>query len=316
MIAGRLKPTEQHRPRQNKTNTDLAGILHDTRDLIACQLRIVGSKESPVNIINKTDFAQAETLTKEQLFSLVCSESHRHEVIYQKRQPYEKVWTVYYCAKTIIEDWDCDFHKLGEQDDFFKLCAPMYDSWQWELVDPLQVCIDPQRQIHNLENGHHRSFVLSCLLLQNKVEFQDVPVLNTASLEFDRESDKAIEIALKPIEYLNQVFLGDLTPPIGAIPDTYRTKDRMLYDEKLNEATQLWMERKQSSPENILPSMNTKLRNTKFDMFQIEPDDRDTAIAAAFICDAILAKIQPTGSTFFMMFDAFLTIPPPYLLEV
>ena len=269
-----------------------------------------------MNIINKADFAKPETITKEQLFPLVCSAGHRHEVIYQTRKPYEIVWTVYYCGKTIVEDWNCDWIEMGKQDEFFRQCAPMYDDWQWELVDPLQVCIDPQKQLHNLENGHHRSFVLTCLLLQNKVAFQPVPVLNTAFLSFDRASDKPIEIALKPIEYLNCVFFENTTQPIGAIPDTYRRKDRKLYDEKLNTATLLWKQLRESSPENIFPSVTAKMKDTHFDMFQIEPDDREKAIAAAFICDAILAKIQATGKTIFVMFDPFLTIQPPYLVEV
>ena len=137
-----------------------------------------------MNITNKADFAASEHISIDKFFPLVCSEAHRHEVIWEKRASYERVWRVFDCSKTIIEDWNCDWLELGKHEAFFTQCQEMYDNWDYGLMEPLEVCISDKA--HNLENGHHRSFVLGSLILQKKVQFEPIPILNTATLTFDR----------------------------------------------------------------------------------------------------------------------------------
>ena len=89
-----------------------------------------------MNILNKTAFATPDHIEIEQFFPLVCSLSHRHDVIWEKRKPYEHVWRIFDCARVIIEDWNCNFAEMGTSDAFFDQCAAMFADWQWELVDP------------------------------------------------------------------------------------------------------------------------------------------------------------------------------------
>ena len=270
-----------------------------------------------MDIQNKVYFAQLEHLSLEQLFGLVCSELHRHEIIWQKRQRYEQVWNVFYCAKTILEDWHCDFLEMGKTDEFFVQCQAMYDNWDWELVDPLEVCINDRQ--HNLENGHHRSFVLSCLLLQNKVKFQPVPVLNLANLRFDTSSDKSIQISYSAREFLSFAKLSpeDRTP-IGEIPKRTRQHSRKLYDQKLDSAARIF-ETLFTAPPGEIPKIEGKLlggNTLRLDELVIGSRDRDIAISLAFLFDASLHGILAgRHKVFFLKLQrgVFISVRPPYI---
>ena len=265
-----------------------------------------------MNIINARDFAQLEHIDLSQFFSLICSDAHRHPVIWQKRQPYEVVWTVYHCAKTIFEDWNCDWSEMGKTDEFFVQCQEMYQEWDYKRMDPLEAGLTQRGNF--LKNGHHRSFVLGSLLLQDKVQFQPVPVLNVGKLIFDPSSDKTIEIKLTIPEFLGVKLESGL--PIGTIPATLRTANWERYKSQLTTATQIWKSIiKESPPPHCMRAKIEQVTNnlTSFDALAVEDDDRDIAIAAAFICDAINHQIQ-AEKTFFVLFDPTMVIHPPYLL--
>ena len=273
-----------------------------------------------MDIQNKVYFAQLEHLSLEQLFGLVCSELHQHEIIWQKRQRYEQVWNVFYCAKTILEDWHCDFLEMGKTDEFFVQCQAMYDNWDWELVDPLEVCINDRQ--HNLENGHHRSFVLSCLLLQNKVAFQPVPVLNTAKLCFDTSSDTSIQISYSAREFLRFAKLKEDRTPIGEIPKRTRQHSRKLYDQKLDSAARIF-DTLFTAPPGEIKKIEGKLLESgntlRFDELVIGSGDRDIAISLAFLFDASLHGILAGRHAVFFLKEqeggVAIEIPPPYIFS-
>ena len=162
-----------------------------------------------MNILNKADFATLEHISLDQFFPLICAESHRHETIWQNRPAYEIVWRVFDCAKKIIEDWD------------------------YSIMDPLHVEIAPPNILH-LENGHHRSFVLGCLLLQERINFEPIPVLNTAKLQFNTASDTSIRISYSADEFLQGSRLAIEEDPIGEIPSQMRLTNHKLYEKKTN----------------------------------------------------------------------------------
>ena len=265
-----------------------------------------------MNILNKDDFARPGTLNLEQFFTLECSPSHQHPVIWQKRQPYEIVWRVYHCAKTIVDDWHCDWLEMGKTDDFFTQCDRMYQEWDYNLMESLQVCVDDRS--HLLENGHHRSFVLGSLLLQGKVEFQPVPVLNTSLLTFNTTSEKSIEVQLSIPEFLAVKIAPGI--PIGTLPERLRMTNLDLYKSHLTAATEMWKERIKGSPppHSIRTKIENIINNLTHDVLIIDATDRQIALAAAFICDAIYHQIQ-AGNIFFAYFDPVLIIHPPYVMQ-
>ena len=281
-----------------------------------------------MNILNKSDFATPDHITIEQFFPLVCSESHRHPVIWQKRPAYEHVWRVFDCVKTIGEDWNFDFAEMGKSDDFFIQCQAMADDWQWELVDPLEV----ELQAGNLINGHHRSFVLGSLLLKNKVDFQPLPVLDLERLRFDLDSDTPIEVV-----YSAQEFLQYLKPTpggfsIGEIPHKLRLQNMDLYMEMLNKSAQTWkgLSKSENPADRFVRAKMDRVREDTlmFDSLIIEPADRVVAIAAAFLADAGVNNIETGKISFFSLkqnpnqvglsftpLSPTIKIPPPYLHE-
>ena len=281
-----------------------------------------------LNILNKKAFATLEHITIDQFFPLICSLSHRHEIIWRNRPVYEHVWRVFDCAKIISSDWDCNFLEMGKQDEFFIQCQDMYDNWDWELVDPLEVEV----QAGNLINGHHRSFVLGCLLLQEKVDFQPLPVLDLERLRFDLDSDTPIEVV-----YSAQEFLQYLKPTpggfsIGEIPHKLRLQNMDLYMEMLNKSAQTWkgLSKSENPADRFVRAKMDRVREDTlmFDSLIIEPADRVVAIAAAFLADAGVNNIETGKTSFFSInpnpnqvgvsftpFSPTIKIPPPYLHE-
>ena len=268
-----------------------------------------------MDIQNKSDFAKLEHISLEQFFPLICSESHRHAVIWQKRPAYEIIWRVFHCSRNIIEDWDCDFAEMGKQDEFFLQCAAMFADWQWDLVDPLKVEIAPPN-ILRLVNGHHRSFTLGCLLLTEKEQFRPLPVLNTAKLRFDPTSDVSILLAYSADEFLKFAKLSPEQPPIGEIPRRIRLTDRKLYEKTLTEASLVWRDLKKADPTgaHIHARLHVRENNLQFDEIVINAETEQVAIGAAFIADAALHKIQ-AGNIIFPFFNPTLEILPPYYLS-
>ena len=268
-----------------------------------------------MNILNKSDFAILEHITIEQFFPLICSDSHRHEIIWQQRKSYEIIWRVFHCAKTILEDWNCNFAEMGKSDEFFLQCQVMYDNWDYERMDPLIVEIAPPN-IFRLENGHHRSFVLGCILLQEKEQFRPLPVLNTAKLKFDTESDTSIQISYSAEEFLQWSRLANKGEPIGKIPSQLRLTDRKLYEKRLTEASLVWRDlmNQDATGAHIHAKLHVRDNNLQFDEIVIDAETEQVAIGAAFIADAAIHKIQ-AGDIIFPFFNPTLEILPPYYLS-
>ena len=268
-----------------------------------------------MDIQNKSDFAKLEHISLEQFFPLICSESHRHAVIWQKRPAYEIIWRVFHCARNIVSDWNCDFAEMGKQDEFFLQCAAMFSDWQWELVDPLSVEI-AHPNILRLVNGHHRSFTLGCLLLTEKEQFRPLPVLNEARLKFDTESNTSILLSYSPSEFLQFAKLSPEQRPIGEIPKNMRLTNRKRYDLTLIDAQELWRDKIKAEgidEARIKATLQCREDRLLFDDIVIVPSDESLAIAAAFVADAVLNKIQ-VGTVFWRMFSPSVIVNPPYIL--
>ena len=283
-----------------------------------------------MNILNKALFATPDHVSIDPFFSLSCSEAHRHDVIWQKRKPYEIVWRVFDCSKTIIEDWNSDFAEMGKHDEFFIQCASMFANWQWELVDPLEVEIEAG----NLINGHHRSFVLGCLLLQDKVDFQPIPVLDVGRLRFSMDSDISIEISYSAQEFLQYFKPIPGGVPIGEIPQKLRLQNIEEYMEMLNKSAQTWkgLSKSENPADRFVRAKMDRVRRDTFmfDSLIIEPADKVAALAAAFLADAGVNNIKTGKTSFFSInpnpnpnqvgvsftpFSPAIKIPPPYLHE-
>ena len=266
-------------------------------------------------IQNKSDFAELEHISLEQFFPLICSNEHRHAVIWQNRPNYEIIWRVFHCANTIREDWDCDFAEMGKSDDFFIQCQDMYDNWDWDLVDPLVVEIAPPN-ILRLVNGHHRSFTLGCLLLTEKEQFRPLPALNTAKLRFDPASDVSIFLAASAAEFLKFAKLSPEKAPIGEMPRKMRLNARKLYERKLTEASRVWRDltRQDATGAHIHAKLHVRDNNLQFDEIVIDAETEQVAIGAAFIADAAIHKIQ-AGDILIPLFSPCIKVKPPYIYE-
>ena len=266
-----------------------------------------------MEIQNKSLFAELQHISLDQFFPLICDKAHRHEIIWQKREKYEIIWRVFHCARTIIDDWDCNFLEMGTHDDFFKICDPMYQNWSFERMDPLLVELTPN--VHRLVNGHHRAFSLGCLLIQKKVDFQPIPVLNLAKLHFDTSSDTPIKISYSAEEFLAFSKLQAGGTPIGEVPQGIRLTDIKLYERILTDASQRWKDLISAAGFNhahIRARLHIRDNTLLFDDIVIEEADANTAIDAAFIADAVLNGIQ-AGTVFFPLFNPLVEIPPPYI---
>ena len=282
-----------------------------------------------MNILNKASFATLEHITIDQFFPLICSDSHRHEIIWQQRKSYEIIWRIFHCARTIVEDWNCDFAEMGKSDEFFLQCQDMYDNWDYERMDPLIVEIAPPN-ILRLENGHHRSFVFGCILLQEKVQFRPLPVLNTAKLQFNTASDTSIRISYSADEFLQCSRLAIEDDPLGEIPSQMRLKNRKVYDQKIADASLVWKNLSKQPTGLSIPPVRAKLlvrdNDLRFDAVIIEPDDHEIALAAAFLADAGANNIQAGNISFFSTeqmpnqrttlspFSPIIEIQPPYYI--
>ena len=255
-----------------------------------------------MEIKNKVDFASSETISMQQLFALSCSESHRHKIIWQKSQPQCAIWRVLECSRTILDDWDCDFKEMGKYDEFFIQCEQMYNNWRWDRMDPLVVEITPIA--HNLYNGHHRSFVLGCLLLQKKVNFQPIPVRNIATLAFDSTSETAILLDLSIPEFLKRVKLPFDPSPIGDFPRRLRCSDPCAYENRLFQGYQeldqlrakgLYLSFEMAisnfTQETEITSPEVSFENAfdkAVEYFVVSPSQSDLALTSAFIFDAAI----------------------------
>ena len=148
-----------------------------------------------------------------------------------------------------------------------------------------------------------------------KVQFEPIPILNTATLTFDPDSDKVIRLTVAPSEFLNIVKLpSDPTAPIGLIPKRLRLTDLKAYEQKVIEASETFKQSRLSKTPVIIDAQIEQIinANTSFDNLVIEAHHIDAALVLAFICDAIVSKLQ-FGNVIIPMLSQGIEIKPPYV---
>ena len=121
---------------------------------------------------------------------------------------------------------------------------------------------------------------------------------------------------MSSLEFLNVLKLtSEPTAPIGEIPSRIRLTDIKLYEQKVIEASEKYKEWHLSkNPPVIINAQIEQLINasTSFDNLVIESDHTETALAIAFICDAIVSKLK-FGKVIIPMLSQTIEINPPYV---
>lgn len=265
-----------------------------------------------MKILNRADFAKLAHISRETFFSLICARFHRHDVIFKRSKRTGIKWTISECANAIVNDWKCDWLEMGKLDDFFTQCKAMYEGWDYAKMEPLVVEITPHTDA--LINGHHRSFVLGSLLLQNKIEVQPIPVLNTANLSFT-QSDTAILISYSTEEFLTFSKLAPDQPTLGEFVRNVRTSHRELYEECLHICAQKWTDIQKYTDERAdYICAKLHIRDNKLDFYDIVIDEKDEALATimAFTADAALQGLT-VGDVQIPLFRPSVKVLPPYV---
>ena len=242
---------------------------------------------------------------------MICHPVHRHDIIFDKRTERTGItWTIRQCAEAIKKDWNCNWLEMGKTDDFFTQCNQMSREWDYEKMEPLLVEITPQTA--KLINGHHRSFVIGSLLLQNKLQFQPIPVLNTANLSFT-QANTPIKISYSAVEFLTFFRLADDKPTLGEFVRTVRTSHREFYEQLLLICAEKWKDIQNYTDERAdYISATIHVRDGTLDFYDIVIDSKDEALATmlAFLADAALRKI-PVGDVQIPIFNISVKIQPP-----
>lgn len=97
---------------------------------------------------------------------------------------------VYNMAKWVIDKHNCDFHaawaerRTSNADIWdWSECQPIYDNFSYEKMGTIELYqgtfTDKRQHVHKdffIIDGVHRCVALTCLLLQNKIEFQPISV--------------------------------------------------------------------------------------------------------------------------------------------
>ena len=265
-----------------------------------------------MNIINKSDFATLAHISRDTFFSLICHDVHRHDIIFDKRTERTGItWTISECTNAIVSDWECDWLTMGKHDGFFTQCDQMYREWDYAKMEPLLVEITPQNA--NLINGHHRSFVLGSLLLQENIQFEPIPVLNLANLSFT-QADTPIKISYSAVEFLTFSRLADDQPTLSEFVRNVRRSQKKLHEQILQICSRQWKDVLKFTDERA-DYVSAKLRfrdNTlRFDELVIDESDEVLAKIMAFTADAVLRGLT-VGDVQIPLFSPSVKIQPPY----
>ena len=125
-----------------------------------------------------------------------------------------------------------------------------------------------------------------------------------------------IRLTVAPSEFLNIVKLpSDPTAPIGLIPKRLRLTDLKAYEQKVIEASETFKQWRllKKTPVSINAQIEKIINaNTSFDNLVIEAHHIDAALVLAFICDAIVSKLQ-FGNVIIPMLSQGIEIKPPYV---